>query len=525
MDENYSYHIFMFPFRFDYIKKSFIDKHDYYKDYDFDERVKIDKSFKHNLEKDGWEYQKFEVKKHTDYNEIAYFYDFVRDSLYNIQDFEDSATSYYFKKKRVDNRFYKIKIKDKKIYELIIDNISLRIFDTGVGILSFELKNEKYRDFDDILKINEYGRRIYPQFLGKNFDVQDTKKAFLPDFLEVCGIKEDFSKRYEKPEPASFILKILGENSFTINNEDENSKGKNFIQPIIDDRMFVICWYENSSISSILKGDNWKESDKWYKYVFVDGNDITVQDKDMQKELIEKATYKRWNYYGTFYGITRYSFVSLTNDDYFGKNIIQAHMKTIYFQIVTLLLAQRASILRFSDEITAISNISNKDSSSDKKISEKISILYKNFLRFSNKLYFKEVTAQEQGIEMYDQGSQMMNIKRDIDDLKQEISSLNSYAFVLQEKEERVQMNNLTKLGTIFLPGTFIAGIFGMNVFPDNTINNYFWLISSLILILFITLWLGWVHNIEICKFLGCNLAGREFLNFVKSKKEKNEQI
>ena len=39
----YSYHNFLFPFRFDKIVKPFNDKHEFYKNNTFDERVKIDK--------------------------------------------------------------------------------------------------------------------------------------------------------------------------------------------------------------------------------------------------------------------------------------------------------------------------------------------------------------------------------------------------------------------------------------------------------------------------------------------------
>jgi Mg2+ and Co2+ transporter CorA len=148
------------------------------------------------------------------------------------------------------------------------------------------------------------------------------------------------------------------------------------------------------------------------------------------------------------------------------------HMKTVYFQMVILLLAQRTSILRFSDEITAISDIEE----GNKDLTKKISNLHKHYLRFKNKLYFKEVTPQEQGIELYDKARDVMRIDSDIQDLSYEIHSLNSYAFIEEEKLEKEQMNKLTKLGTYLLPPTLMAGIFGMNVFGEKTFqidNNW----------------------------------------------------
>ncbi len=467
-----SYHNFMFPFRFDKVIDKIEDKHEFYREYSFDKRVKIDNDLKKGLKQDKWEYQKFEVKNSLDYNEIVYFYDFVKDSLFNTQEFKEGATSYYFEKK-LDDTTIELKIKGKEPYILTLEGINLRLFDTGVGILSFEIENYTYNQIDDILKINDYGRRVYPQFLGEGFNTEATKYIFLPEFIKINGITEAFDTKYTEIKIAKYITDILGK-SFTTN---RTKKDKHYIQSIIDDRMFVLCWYGNNAFSSCIKENI--ENKNWYRYVFVDGNDITVQDKKMHKELIEKATYKRWNNYGTFFGITRYSFMVLSNRDYFGEKILLNHIKTIYYQMVILLLVQRASLLRFSDEITAISDVRGGEIPSV----ENISILYKNYLRFVNKLYFKEITAQDQGIELYDKAIDIMNIKRDIEDLRQEIGSLNSYAFLEQEREEKEQMNQLTRLGTFLIPPTLVAGFFGMNVFGKNSldIEGIWWLVGAIV--------------------------------------------
>ena len=467
-----SYHNFMFPFRFDKIVKKIEDRHSFYRDNSFDDRVKIDEAFKTSLEKSGWEYQKFEVKNSLDYNEITYFHDFVKDSLFNTQEFIEGATSYYFEKNLKSDATFELKIKNRELYKLTLEGINLRLFDTGVGILSFEVENYDYSKIDDIFKINDYGRRVYPQFVTDNFSAEQTKEAFLPESINVNGIEENFTDTYKEIKLAKYITDILGSSFSTNNNLKKESY---FLQPIIDDRMFLLSWYANDTF--VTNTQESIENEDWYKYVFVDGNDVTVQDDEMQKELINKATYKRWTNYGTFFGITRYSFVCLSNNDF-----PLTHIKTMYFQMLSLLLAQRASLLRFSDEITAISDVRGNNSPSVKNIS----ILYKNYLRFVNKLYFKEITAQDQGIELYDKAIEILNIKRDIEDLRQEISSLNGYAFLEQEREEKEEMNRLGKLGTYLIPPTLVAGFFGMNVFGKNSLNieEISWLVGSVVLTL-----------------------------------------
>jgi len=494
-----SYHNFLFPFRFDKVINDIKDRHEFYKTNDFSNRVVIDDEFKKSLEKDNWQYEKFEIKNNLDYNEIVYFYDFVKDSLFNTAEFKKNATSYYFEKILKKEEQYIITLANGKSFELSLTGINLRIFDTGVGILSFELENHKYQHIKDILLINEYGRRIYPEFLGEGFSISDTQNVFLAQSIEVMGIKEDFTKDYKQYDIqlANFIVDILGK-TFTTSKKD---KDKYFIQPLFDDRMFTICWYGNDKVSKIKQ--NYIKSELWYKFVYLDGQSLTVQDEDMQENLIEKVTYSRWKNYGTLYGITRYSFVCLSSSLETLKNnnadFILNHIKTMYFQMVILSLALRASIIRFSDEVTAISDI--EESKDISLITQKISNLYKNYLRFKNKLYFKEITPQEQGIEIYDKMRDIMRIDSDIGDLSMEIQTLNSYAFILEEKEEKEQMNKLTKLGTIFLPPTLIAGIFGMNIFPDGFIDNIGGWTVTFGSMFGLTWWLSKIHDINIKEF------------------------
>jgi hypothetical protein len=71
----------------------------------------------------------------------------------------------------------------------------------------------------------------------------------------------------------------------------------------------------------------------------------------MRLKLLNEQTYKRWQKDGMLYGASRYSFVFLTTDEWFHKNILAKYMRTVYSRIIELILIQRASRLRFSDEV------------------------------------------------------------------------------------------------------------------------------------------------------------------------------
>lgn len=473
-----SYHTFMLPFTF----KG-----------DFDETTE-------------WIYKLYNIEDSQAYNEYIYFYRHVQDALFNTKA-SDREFSKYFEYK-VQSGAYIIDCKDRS-YKLIVDGISLRIFQTGVAILSFNLLNKAYTKEEDILAINDYGRRIYPSYLDITKGIQGTKETLLANSITLNldgekAITEDFS-RFETVNSKT-VEQLLP--SFITTLVEKNFKTS--IEPIIDDRMFVISQFNSEEIGNRLQKLNkddtyaYSSSDFWYKYVFVDGNGKTCQSRHMTKKLIAESTYDRWVEYGTLFGISRYSFVALSGGE-FGETTLNAHIRTIYFQMFTLLLAYRATIIKFSDEIQ-----NTTDNKENKGISKKTRQLYKQYLDFLNKLYFKEITAQDQGIELYNKAMEVMDIPKYMHDLDNEMNELHSYMDMIEEKKTAQKMNTLTELGTLFLPGTFIAGLLGMNVLPSGISS---WLITLITFggIYYITKKITQQYDIDLKKF------------FIPKKKEHHE--
>ena len=480
--EIYSYHSFMFPFRFDFLENGMKDKTEFeiYKEEPIEKRVDVKKLFD-KLQKSHWMYKKFTIdisENYNFYNEFVYFYDYVRSAIYNLKkEFDDSEISYFFEIETENNKEKKIgefSIYSKKgVFNLDIVSISLRIFTTGVGILSIELENRKYFNFDDILLINDYGRRIYPPFLSSMENpLKGVKDEVLPDKITVkIGDKIDETENFDKLlkdvrlnqdiKVSDYVLKLLDMNIFTQNKKDKN---KFYIQPILDDRMFVLCWYGNDVLSHKLKtNDFYNKSDGWYKYIFIDSEFPTVQNDTMKKFLLNGSTYKRWSKYGTFYGVSRYSFVCLTDRSSFSKQKILMHMKTMYYQMTVLLLALRASILRFSDEIAAL--VDESKGSFDYK---KLKKLYEKYLTFYNRLYFKEISSQDQGIELYDMAKSQMRIDEHINKLDNKFTKLFEFANMKLESDRNDRLEILSILGFVFLPPALLASIYGMNIFSFN---------------------------------------------------------
>lgn len=455
----YSYHTFMFPFRW--------------------ENEPID------VENHGWKYQKFDISESCEaYNEYHYFHEFVQRTLYNDSDSVDrNDPSSYFEKKEYENQKFEFTIRvdqnTTRSIDLIIDGVSLRTFETGVAVLSINLKNIEHRRFDDVLVINDFGRRLYPQFLAnpKNENYADeVQNAFYPlDITFGSMVREDLAvrsiSRFQLP---TYITDLIGVST---------------IKPLLDDRMFVISHVMDSALSAALKHD-YLDNEQWYKYVYVDSKSLSCQNSSMRKNALSLATYDRWSDYGTLYGITRYSFVCVSDDSKFSHDVINQHIRRHYYQMMNLTLAIRASIIRFSNEVSTLSTLKSQE------LSDKVSDFYKRYIQFVNRMYFREVSPHEQGIELYTKVVDVMQVEKSIKDLDEEIAELFQYAEMKRQAELNEHMANISERGIPLMIAGIITGIFGMNTIDYDDVKGalqYLIAIGSILLIVMSIKWYKYI--------------------------------
>ena len=419
------------------------------------------------------------------FGERQYYFKFVHPVLYDIKGAENPLIHHYERREPQEgNVEYRIRLK-KRDYILKVDAINLNLYSTGVGILSFYLRNDRkdQKGESNIRDINQYGRRIMPPHCGE-FNPQ--WRNLLAQSISITGLGGDaaaysdaFDYAKEKGsslnrgftnvwEPARFIKKLIKDLSPALTTTS-----------VIDDRMIVNCWYANEDMSKEISINytEFEKSDFWYKYIFVDSgdkeDDVTCQNEDMRKKLIEDSTYKRWQKSGTLYGISRYSLVALTDEKPFATNVISMHMRAIYSRMLELVIVQRASMLRFSDEVTKVSSLSEK---SPQNVSERVSSLYKEYISFVNQIFFRNVTSQDQGIELYDMMTKQFDAENQIKDLDEEIGELHQYITLKIDQRRNENGEFLNLLAAFFLPATLLTGIFGMNpLFRSESLDSRDW--------------------------------------------------
>lgn len=459
----YSYHIFSFPFKWELTNKSVKT---------FSEKVDLEKI----ILPDGSQWSRMDTPssqqdKRELYNEKNYFYQFVHETLYDSG--AKDAIMHHYERKEISNGAdaeYHIYLEEDKSLVLKILSISLNLYSTGVGVLNFYLLNTAYSDIGTIQKINDLGRKVYPPFIDIEGGITGTKKlGQLAHLIKITGLlempeslKEDFSGHREDDnwKPSKIIKTLL---------KDFLTQNKIKATPVIDDRMFVLCWIGNDDLAEKVKKDaEWWQSEQWYSLVFVDGSGPSCQNDEMRRDILAKSTNRRWQKYGTLYGSSRYSFVALMHNNDYTRKVFLTHCRTIYFRLVELSIVQRASILHFADEVTEISHLKNARID---RLDKYVSSLFKEYLRFVNKIYFREVSGQDQAIELYDTLQDQMRIRDHVTNLEREIQELHNYVSLLESKEQNKNLSILTLFGVLFVVPTFIIGYYGMNDFEE--VNNY----------------------------------------------------
>ncbi|WP_148453273.1 CorA family divalent cation transporter [Culturomica massiliensis] len=468
-----SYHIFYFPFKWDVLGREYAT---------FSEEVNLGQIQPQSYSEWEANSEPDEQEKQELYNEKNYYFEFVHPVLYDSTNENTLLKHYERKEPKYKKVFYHIDItKDKGEvksrrfhYRLRVDSINLNFYSTGVGMLTFYLENTDYKEPQAILDINQYGRRIFPPFYA---DIEG--RGEIAESIRIEGLEgekfryqEDF-KGYRTDStwcPGAFICNLISDLMQNLE-----------ITPVIDDRMFVNCWYGNDDVAKEFRipGDlleeireknkeeqqkkhfeKFLEKDFWYKYVFVDADFPCCSNGEMKAELLKMATYTRWQGTGSLYGVSRYSMVLLTDENLFAKDVLQVYMRTVYSRMIELVLVQRASMLRFSGEVTVLSQLT-KENYRDNAI--KIASLYKEYIRFVNQIFFRSVTSQEQGIELYQILGKQFQIEEQIEDLESEIGELHQYISLLIDSNRNEQGAHLNVLAALFLPATIITGFFGMN--------------------------------------------------------------
>lgn len=376
----------------------------------------------------------------------------------------------YRNKKLVEN--YKYRLGGKKYYRIsyykenkgkdILDDyilpvhyIMIRLLpQLNAGFLIISTINDRYNTISDIKKINQYGRRIYNPFQGDKLSSMEA-----PNNLEIISATDltsevkvtDYLQLYKIMDAPRELLKSFFNSDITLFPEGMVSKEK--VSTLIDDRMFVHSYIHYSPNmekvnddrrikptlrkcvrkSSRLEDLSYDDLRELYAIGYIDHSDASCQCEDMVKELVAAGSYRRWASLGSLYFSSAHSFIFI---DTAGAPLHLYHnFQSNYLELCLMVLAQRLGLLHFSKEAGEKVN----------ETSNKILELQKKYVTFKNQFLLPEVTAQEQGIEIYALLQKSLYVNSYTEKMNQQIAAL----YEISQTESENKTNTLVLFLTI----------------------------------------------------------------------------
>jgi hypothetical protein len=425
--------------------------------------------------------------------ELLYFHKYLRQLVFNpVASLNDTFINYYRLKHNENEVFHEANAKNRVIQiespkresHFYLDDAALYFFENNsIGILSLGVKSDGCT-LQEALEFNQLFRILY---------ISDTDQL-----TDLYKENNPITRIYESISIQNTPLK----NTFTHNDHfviDEGSclpKNINAIvgsllpfnyleeyRPLLDDRMVLHTLF---CLNNDLKSNyyDYPERSKKEAYrqlfsriLFVDDYNGYMggyyYDSDFMRRQMRKHLYTRWEHYGTLHGFCRYTDATTL----FGRyDLLENNFRTVYYMMSIIALYYRCALIDFADRSSLVTTELVKDWKDKKGSARK---LRKDFLTFSNVWYFRELTNQDQGIEMFDMQRQAYELDELYEGVKEEIERLNAFVELEQDKKETKAINKLTEAG---LPIAFlgvITGFFGMNFkgyFEESCLHeNVFW--------------------------------------------------
>jgi hypothetical protein len=408
---------------------------------------------------------------------LIYFHKYLREIAFNIKGKKSGFLSYYSLRDKGKEVFSKHD-REKVIYVngavtgFYLFHAALYMFkDSKIGILSLGVKNDGC-SLKEALEFSMCFRVLYLSDSAQISDWRERKDARIYESIKIENTplrnkftnKEHFviDRETYLPHKITFIVDYL----LPFHYRDE------FI-PLLDDRMVLhtlICLnnglksdygFENAH-SEIGEKQAAREAYRqlFSRILFVDKwGEGYAYDHEFMSEFIKKHLYIRWQHYGTLHGFCHYADAVVQFGDY---PLIINNFSTVYYMMSILALYYRCALIDFADRSSEVTKTLIADTRWRDKENQ-VKELRKDFLRFSNVWYFRELTNQDQGIEMFDMHRKAYELDELYGGVKEEIERLNEFVEMEESKKETKAVNWLSFLGIPLAILAVVTGFFGMN--------------------------------------------------------------
>ena len=488
-----------------------------------------------------WQKEHFDIDKPECYQEYIYFHPYVRDILFQIGKNRSSDSKgknqrqrdnlspiCYYEFRSQDDQFTRGKLKieyrsgfgNNAPIETIsypVTHLAIHEFFNDIAIMAIQVTQEAGEDIRekpfwkqcvaiegfrrdrlicrDALKFNELARKIYLSFpeqftegkIPRSVKLELGSKENSIDYTKAHTFSEDkFKYKKINPVKSEIIDGLVGEFLGYDKPVDKSFHG------LLDDRMVVftfLCFAGELKSKCRETIDEHEALFSRIMYVDQAGEGYAYQKKFIRKKM-SHLVYRRWSNGGSLYGYTRYSSAYTGFGDFFGDKLFQ-DFNSMYYQLALISLYYRSSLIDFSDKVanTTKQLVNKKDRSHCRNSRKGFLRLKENFMQFSNRYWFQEVTNQDQGIEIFELYKKSFDFETMYKQIKDEIDRGDEYLNTLQQIELNVFTRNFSRYGLVLAGLAILVGFFGINFSffgLENTWGLLLWYLLSILLILFL---------------------------------------
>jgi len=427
-----------------------------------------------------------EDRDHPDpesFNEVVYFHDFAREFLYP----NGKNRAFRLFEKREPGEITASFANNGGTHDFTIERLTLHIFRTKTAMLTVETLHKPQETpitLAQVQTIIDHFRRSYTPFWTNG------SPARVPS--ELClstGVMAIEQKQGE-------MIAFLEENRGTCADAPLLEPWAGWMQPLSqnnwrdpsDERVPVMSFIllEKTANTNRDTLNQICESD-WYRLAEADeSGDMFEYNPDFLRQ--KQFFFDRFlpdpampDYLATrhIFGGAHYCVVSV--DDWFSRNIIQAHFRRHYEKMALVARFEFATLLAFSSRITnavkMLDEIKHQKNARD-RFRREILDIHEDFLEFTHRYRFTGISSQIQAGEMFDHWRASLGLDRLYQDVKDEISSASLYAQAVQAKSRAGDANALARVA--ILVGALVSA-------PALNKFDFFKNMNTVV-----TDWLGW---------------------------------
>jgi hypothetical protein len=258
------------------------------------------------------------------------------------------------------------------------------------------------------------------------------------------------------------------------------SAGAGFsIEHLGDDRAPILSWLALDDIAAVDEGN-------WVRTCFADapGQDVLPYAKDFLKDFKQDYCYDRYWYQAGESSCLpsrimncgyAFSYVGSCRDAGFfmnQQNGAHAIFRHIYVEMALIAHFQKAKLLSFSQRLSEM--VERTQSGVQLPDQTEVRKFYDDFVEFTQRFWFDEISPQQQGIELFHMWRTKIRLQQLYDEVRQELKDLVDYTELRSAEELNRNVLKFGVLALIVALCSLGAGVFGMNKPEDMT-----WLFPS----------------------------------------------